>query len=336
MAANQPDPSRLISVQSHVVTGYVGNRSATFPLQLLGWEVDVVNTTQLSNHTGYGRFGGMRLNADHLKSVFDGMEQNGLLRYSRMLSGYIPSPSALEVVTKFVIRMREFYPGLTYLLDPVMGETERGFYVDKDCLPLYKNLVGLATIICPNQFEAEQLADLRIDSLSTLYTALTRLHERGTPNVIITSLNLPESDLKKIGATEEGAMVLVGSTRDSKPWFISFPEFKGYYVGVGDLFSALLLGRYDATATAVHSSNDKTTVDTPLSIAAEKAIAGVQGVLRNTAAAIEVTPPMPDNIRDPGQQRVEQMRRRELRLIQSRQEIEVPRMDYRAQWLPFS
>lgn len=115
MAANQPDPSRLISVQSHVVTGYVGesprsafssvprkadrckfklgNRSATFPLQLLGWDVDVVNTTQLSNHTGYGRFTGMRLDAAHLENIFAGLEQNGLLRHSRMLSGESGPPS---------------------------------------------------------------------------------------------------------------------------------------------------------------------------------------------------------------------------------------------------
>jgi pyridoxine kinase len=312
-----------------------GNRSATFPLQLLGWEVDVVNTTQLSNHTGYMRFGGMRLDAEHLRSVFEGMEKNGLLRYSRMLSGYIPSPSALEEVTKFVVKMKEINPNLLYLLDPVMGEAERGFYVDKDCLPLYKHLVGLASIICPNQFEAEQLADRRIDSLPSLFSALDVLHSRGSPHVIITSLNLPESDLRTIGATEEGAMVLVGSTINSKPWFIAFPEFKGYYVGVGDLFSALLLGRYKAAGAATEARSEHgTAVDTPLSIAAEKAIAGVQGVLRNTAAAIESTLPMPEHFTDASQQRVEQMRRRELRLIQSRREIEIPEIDYRAQWFP--
>jgi pyridoxine kinase len=275
----------------------------------------------------------MRLDADHLKSVFEGMELNGLLRYSRMLSGYIPSPSALIEVTNFVIKMREINPNLLYVLDPVMGETERGFYVDKDCLPLYKQLVSHASIICPNQFEAEQLANISIDSLPSMRNALLQLHQVGAPNVIITSVKLPEADLKTIGAHEEGAMVLIGSTNGSRPWFISFPEFKGYYVGVGDLFSALLLGRYDDQAATIHSP-ESTTVDTPLSIATEKAVAGVQGVLRNTAKAIESTLPMPDSITDPGQQRVERMRRRELRLIQSRQEIENPRMDYTAQWLP--
>lgn len=115
----------------------------------------MVNTTQLSNHTGYGRFGGMRLDADHLQSVFEGMDKNGLLRYGRMLSGYTPSPTALSVVSNFVKRLRQVNPGLVYLLDPVMGDMGRGFYVDKECLPLYQELLASATIICPNQFEAQ-------------------------------------------------------------------------------------------------------------------------------------------------------------------------------------
>jgi pyridoxine kinase len=300
--------------------GLTGNRSATFPLQLLGWEVDVVNTTQLSNHTGYGRFGGMRLDAAHLKSVFEGMEQNGLLRYSRMLSGYIPSPSALTEVMKFVQKMKSINPDLLYLLDPVMGEMDRGFYVDRDCLPLYRQLVGLASIICPNQFEAEQLADIKIDSISSLHTAIQRLHEKGTKNVIITSINI------KLDGISKDDMIQVGSTRGSQPWFIAFPEFKGYYVGVGDLFSALLLGRYDEQQSG-------SSVNTPLACAAEKAIAGVQGVLHNTAAAIEATPPIPANVHDEAQHRVEVMRRRELRIVQSRQAIENPDIKYHAQWL---
>ena len=44
---------RVLSIQSHVVSGYVGNKSAAFPLQLLGFEVDTINSVQFSNHTGY-------------------------------------------------------------------------------------------------------------------------------------------------------------------------------------------------------------------------------------------------------------------------------------------
>lgn len=246
-----------------------------------------------------------------------------MLRYSRMLSGYIPSPSALTQVMNFVKKMKSINPDLLYLLDPVMGEMDRGFYVDKDCLPLYQQLVGMASIICPNQFEAEQLAEIKIDSISALYLALQRLHQKGSDHVIITSVNLTIED----NSNQEDMMVQVGSTRGSSPWLISFPEFKGYYVGVGDLFSALLLGRYNQNERG-------SIVDTPLACAAEKAIAGVQGVLRNTAAAIDATPPVADEIKDEAQTRVEVMRRRELRLIQSRQAIENPDIQHRARWLP--
>lgn len=173
------DSTRLLSIQSHVVTGHVGNRSATFPLQLLGWDVDVVNTTQLSNHTGYGRWGGMRMDAEHLQSVFEGLEMNGLVRHARLLTGeareeskatgerernadcmralagYTPTPAALAVVTAFIARMRAHKPELVYLLDPVLGDTDRGFYVDKECLPLYRELLPHAQIVCPNSFEAQ-------------------------------------------------------------------------------------------------------------------------------------------------------------------------------------
>jgi hypothetical protein len=46
------DRGRVLSIQSHVVSGYVGNRCAVFPLQLLGFDVDFVNTVNFSNHTG--------------------------------------------------------------------------------------------------------------------------------------------------------------------------------------------------------------------------------------------------------------------------------------------
>lgn len=44
--------ARTSSIQSHVVRGYVGNKCSVFPLQLLGFDVDPVNSVQFSNHTG--------------------------------------------------------------------------------------------------------------------------------------------------------------------------------------------------------------------------------------------------------------------------------------------
>ena len=44
--------ARILSIQSHVVHGYVGNKCAAFPIQLLGHELDTINSVQFSNHTG--------------------------------------------------------------------------------------------------------------------------------------------------------------------------------------------------------------------------------------------------------------------------------------------
>ena len=41
----------ILSIQSHVVYGFAGNKSATFPMQLLGVDVWALNTVQFSNHT---------------------------------------------------------------------------------------------------------------------------------------------------------------------------------------------------------------------------------------------------------------------------------------------
>lgn len=103
---------RILSIQSHVVSGYVGNRAATFPLQLLGYDVDVINTVQFSNHTGYGYTNGHKTSPEQLSAVFEGLGRNRLLGYDKILSGYIPSAEALAVVAQWV----RDHPSV-YLLD---------------------------------------------------------------------------------------------------------------------------------------------------------------------------------------------------------------------------
>ena len=48
----------ILSIQSAVAYGHVGNSAATFPLQRLGHEVWPVPTVVFSNHTGYGAWRG--------------------------------------------------------------------------------------------------------------------------------------------------------------------------------------------------------------------------------------------------------------------------------------
>ncbi|KAK0528645.1 putative pyridoxal kinase [Tilletia horrida] len=371
---------KLITIQSHVVSGYVGNRAATFPLQVLGWDVDVVNTVHFSNHTGYGRWGGLRFDAAHIRDLFSGLKRNGLVRYERMLTGYVPSADILREIISFIQHIKTTStPGLIYLLDPVMGDMGRGMYVSDSVVPLYREMLQHATIACPNQFEAQVLAEQEITSLDTLYSVLWTLHvQRGSPNIVITSVDLSDEDLDHIGAkpklTSDGTtlMTLIGSSYEPssspattstsprqllRPWFIQFPEVPGYFSGVGDTFSALLIGRFDP---AVSTRSDSSAAPTQVALAAELAIASLQSVLSRTKESIALAAPsMPDDVallslakaalpegeswpsEDDAaevekllaaQRRVEEMRPRELKIVQSKGDIEQPHVVYRASY----
>ncbi|KAK0555070.1 putative pyridoxal kinase [Tilletia horrida] len=368
---------KLLTVQSHVVSGYAGNRSATFPLQVLGWDVDVVNTVHFSNHTGYGRWGGIRFDAAHIKDIFTGLKRNGLVRYERMLSGYSPSAEVLREIVSFVQYIKaNSNPNLIYLLDPVMGDMGRGMYVSESVVPLYKEMLQHATIACPNQFEAQVLTEQEISTLNSLYSVLWTLHNKyRCPNVVITSVDLSDADLARIGAKPKNVqggselMTLIGSSFDIgssahnagsdsnpqqvlRPWFIQFPEVPGYFSGVGDTFSALLVGRYDAS---LQQRSDSSAAPTAVARAAELAIASLQSILSRTEQFIKTAPPMPDDATLTtlakaalpegqewpsdqqeidkllaAQRRVETMRPRELKIVQSKRAIEEPKLVYRA------
>ncbi|CAO1614960.1 unnamed protein product [Parajaminaea phylloscopi] len=360
MAANEPEPSRLLSIQSHVVSGYVGNRSATFPLQLLGWDVDVINTVQFSNHTGYGRMQGLRFDEEHVRSLFSGLELNGLLKQSRALSGYMPNAGVVAAVRDGVKRLKEVNPDLVYLCDPVMGDMDKGLYVDPSVLPMYKSILPLATITTPNQFEAQLLTEQEITDIPSLVSVLRALHDQGAMHVLITSVELPAADLERIGATprsalsdgtEVSSMILVGSSRTPedgsdhmRPWYIQFPEIPEHFRGVGDLFAALTLGRFAAASgpgAQQASSATETSDVSPIARATELSIASVQGVLAKTMASPAFRAPLSatqDSSASPEEReaeaRVERMRRRELRIISSRSEIESPVVRHRAKFIP--
>nr|KAF6478297.1 pyridoxal kinase [Molossus molossus] len=150
---------RVLSIQSHVVRGYVGNRAATFPLQVLGFEIDAVNSVQFSNHTGYAHWKGQVLNSDELHEVYEGLKLNNVNKYDYVLTGYMRDKSFLAMVVDIVQELKQQNSQLVYVCDPVMGDKwdgEGSMYVPEDLLPVYKEkVVPVADIITPNQFEAE-------------------------------------------------------------------------------------------------------------------------------------------------------------------------------------
>nr|DAD32010.1 TPA_asm: hypothetical protein HUJ06_010861 [Nelumbo nucifera] len=108
------ETGRVLSIQSHTVQGYVGNKAAVFPLQLLGYDVDPINSVQFSNHTGYPTFKGQVLNGQQLWDLIEGLEANDLLYYTHLLTGYIGSVSFLDTILKVIDKLRSVNPKLVY------------------------------------------------------------------------------------------------------------------------------------------------------------------------------------------------------------------------------
>ncbi|MGL1715192.1 pyridoxal kinase, partial [Vibrio parahaemolyticus] len=70
---------KVLSIQSAVAYGHVGNSAAVFPLQRIGVEVLPVYTVNFSNHTGYGAWRGPLISPADVADVITGIEERGVL-----------------------------------------------------------------------------------------------------------------------------------------------------------------------------------------------------------------------------------------------------------------
>jgi len=228
---------KILSIQSHVVHGYVGNKAATFPLQCQGWDVDVLNTVNFSNHTGYGSVKGSKASHEDIKLIYEGLCKIQC-QYDAILTGYIPGAQALETIGEIGHDLKSKNPHSVWLLDPVMGD-EGELYVSETVIPVYQKILlkGSVDIITPNQFEAELLVGFKISSKECLKNALAELHNKyKVNNVVITSMKL-EDDSKIMAIASSKHDGIITSSK------FEIPLIESYFTGVGDLFSALLIDR---------------------------------------------------------------------------------------------
>ncbi|AZI42920.1 pyridoxal kinase PdxY [Deinococcus psychrotolerans] len=236
-------PQNILSIQSWVSYGHVGNAAAVFPLQRLGFEVWAINTVQFSNHTGYGAWTGPVFAPEMVAELIDGIEARGVLpTCGAVLSGYMGSEGTVAAVVDAVKRIRAANPEALYCCDPVMGDYGRGVFVRPE-LPERITALAIpeADILTPNQFELELLTGQKIETLEDALKASRQLRERmrgGGPRVVVvTSLvrsdASPES-IETLAVTAEGA------------WLCSTPllPLEPPRNGTGDAIAALFLGQY--------------------------------------------------------------------------------------------
>lgn len=234
---------QILSIQSSVAYGHVGNSAAVFPLQRLGHEVWPVNTVHFSNHTGYGAWRGPLLDPADVREVIAGIDDRGALAgVDAVLSGYQGDPAVGAVILDTVARVKDLNPEAVYCCDPVMGDVGRGMFV-RPGIPEYlrDTVLPRADILTPNHFELDFLAGRETSTLAAIVDAVDDLRERGLRDVLVTSVvhgEVPEGRIDVVAVSDEGA------------WAVETPLLPITPNGCGDVTAALYLAHLRATGSA--------------------------------------------------------------------------------------
>jgi pyridoxine kinase len=256
----------ILSIQSWVAYGHVGNASAVFPLQRLGAEVWAINTVQFSNHTGYGDWTGQVYSGDSVRALVDGIDRRGALaRCDAVLSGYMGDAGIGEAVLDAVARVRAANPAMLYCCDPVIGDDDTGVYVRPGIeAMLREQALPQADIATPNRFELERLTGIACSTLKAAKRAVTQLQAtmHGPRTVLLTSLETDDTpaDCIDLLVAEAGAFHLLRT-----------PKLPVQLNGAGDAIAALFL---------FHRMRSGSVAE-----ALDAAGSSVHGLLRRTAEA---------------------------------------------------
>ncbi len=254
----------ILSIQSWVSYGHVGNTSAVFPLQRLGAEVWAVNTVQFSNHTGYGAWRGQVFGAELVRDLVEGIAERGVLgTCDAVLSGYMGDAAIGGAILDAVARVRVGNPGAIYCCDPVIGDVGRGVFVRSGIPEFMRDrAVPAAGIVTPNQFELEWLTGTPVATLADAKRAVRVLQARGPGCVLVTSLRVedtPANSIEMLAAEGESF------------WRVRTPLLPISVNGAGDAIAALFLFHRLRCGDA--------------RVALSSAASSVHGLLRRTAEA---------------------------------------------------
>jgi len=234
---------KILSIQSAVAYGHVGNSAAVFPLQRIGVEVLPVYTVNFSNHTGYGAWRGPLISPADVAEVLTGIEERGVFpQIDAVLSGYQGSEGIGDVILDAVARVKAANPAAVYACDPVMGNAKSGCFV-APAIPvlLRERVVPAADIITPNQFELGFLTGTEPADLESTLVSADLARDMGPRTVLVTSVerpDAPEGTIEMLAVTDDGA------------WIVQTPRIPMKANGSGDVTAALFTAHYGATGDA--------------------------------------------------------------------------------------
>jgi pyridoxine kinase len=254
----------ILSIQSHVAYGHVGNAAATFPLQRLGAEVWPIHTVQFSNHTGYGAWRGEVFGAPLVRELVAGIEERGVLAScDGVLSGYMGAAEIGGVILDAVARVKAANARARYCCDPVIGDAGRGVFV-RPGIPEFmrERAVPAADIVTPNQFELDYLAGRTSETIAEAIRACGALQAMGPATVLVTSLHLED--------TPKDAVDLLACGPDGR-FRLRTPLLDLSVNGAGDAIAALFF---------FHVLSGRSTADS-----LSRAASSIFGVLKQTKEA---------------------------------------------------
>ena len=221
----------VLSVQSWVACGTVGNTAALFPLQRLGCETWSLNTVAFSNHTGHERWRGDTVPASDIAALFEGISELGVLaRCDAVLSGYLGEAETGPVLLDIVARVKAANRRALYCCDPVMGDVGLGYYVRAGIPEFFRDrALALADIVTPNRFELEWLSGRPVRNLADAREAAAALRQSGPAIVLATSLDADADRVAALAAGPDGV------------WAAETPRLAIEATGCGDAVAALFL-----------------------------------------------------------------------------------------------
>ena len=234
---------KILSIQSAVAYGHVGNSAAVFPLQRIGVEVLPVYTVNFSNHTGYGAWRGPLISPDDVRDVITGIEERGAFPgIDVVLSGYQGSEGIADVILDAVARVKAANPAAIYACDPVMGNAKSGCFV-APAIPvlLRERVVPAADLITPNQFELGFLTGTEPTDLESTLASADLARGMGPDTVLVTSVERPDRP--------EGTIEMLAVTPDGA-WIVRTPLLPLKANGSGDVTAALFTAHYRSTGDA--------------------------------------------------------------------------------------
>ena len=254
----------ILSIQSWVAYGHVGNAAAVFPLQRLGAEVWAIHTVQFSNHTGYGAWRGQVLPPGLIRDCVQGIAERGALpRCDAVLTGYVGDAETGAAILDAVAQVKAANPKALWCCDPVIGDVGRGIFVRPGIPEFFRDrALPRADLATPNQFELEWLTGRAVTTLGEAKRAAEALRAQGPRAVLVTSLRTEETPADALD------LLAVG---DGGAWRLRTPLLPLTVNGAGDAIAALFLFHYAATGSA--------------RVAMEHAASAIHGVLRRTAEA---------------------------------------------------